>query len=57
MAAQLAPFKEKAEELLKTELSLLEVASTIVYFRQQGVLWPVSVEDNPHLRSWHQTQR
>ena len=44
MAEELAPFKEKAKELLKTDLWALEVASTMVYFRQQGHDWLESVE-------------
>jgi uncharacterized protein len=44
MAEQLVPFKKKAKELLKTDLWALEVASTMVYFRQQGHNWPESVE-------------
>jgi uncharacterized protein YwgA len=44
LAAQLAAYENKAKELLSTELWLLEVASTVVYFRQQGHGWPESVE-------------
>jgi uncharacterized protein YwgA len=44
LAKQLAPFEIKAKELLNTDLWLLEVASTLVYFRQQGHDWPESVE-------------
>jgi uncharacterized protein YwgA len=44
LAKQLTPFEKKAKELLKTDLWLLEVASTVVYFRQQGHDWPESVE-------------
>ena len=44
LAEQLSPFEQKAKELMRTDLSLLEVASTIVYFRQQGHDWPDSVE-------------
>jgi uncharacterized protein YwgA len=44
LAQQLAPYEEKAKDLLKTDLWLLEVASTVVYFRQQGHDWPDSVE-------------
>jgi uncharacterized protein len=40
----LAPFEAKARELLKIDLWLLEVASTMVYFRKQGHSWPDSVE-------------
>lgn len=41
---QLAPFEEKAKELLNTDLWLLEVASTLVYFRRQGIAWPESLD-------------
>jgi len=44
LAAQLTPYEKKAKELLNTDLWLLEVASTLVYFRQQGHDWPESVE-------------
>jgi len=44
LAAPLAPFEKKAKLLLKTDLRLLEVTSTLVYFRQQGNDWPKSVE-------------
>lgn len=44
MAAQLIPFEQQAKELLGTDLWELEVASTLVYFRQQGHDWPDSVE-------------
>jgi uncharacterized protein len=40
----LAPFKAKAKELLTTDLWLLEVASTMVYFRKRGNSWSASVE-------------
>jgi len=40
----LAPFEAKARGLLNTDLWLLEVASTIVYFRKQGHSWSDSVE-------------
>lgn len=44
LAEQLAPYENKARELLNSDLWLLEVASTLVYFRQQGHAWPESVE-------------
>jgi uncharacterized protein len=44
LAKPLAPFEEKAKKLLNTDLWLLEVASTMVYFRKQGHSWPNSVE-------------
>lgn len=40
----LAAFEEKAKELLSTDLWLLEVASTMVYFRKQGHSWSDLVE-------------
>jgi uncharacterized protein YwgA len=40
----LSPFEEEAKELLNTDLWLLEVASTMVYFRQQDHSWSESVE-------------
>lgn len=44
MAEQLVPFEKEAKKLLKMDLKELEVASTMVYFRQQGHDWPESVE-------------
>jgi hypothetical protein len=44
MAAPLVPFEQQAKELLGTDLWELEVASTLVYFRQQGHEWEDSVE-------------
>lgn len=44
MASQLAPFEQKAKELLNSDLWLLEVASTMVYFRKQGHSWTEAVE-------------
>jgi uncharacterized protein YwgA len=44
LAKPLAPFEAKAKELLKTDLLLLEVASTMVYFRKHGHSWSESVE-------------
>lgn len=45
MAAHLSPFEAQAKELLnKTDLWLLEVASTMVYFRKKGNTWPDAVE-------------
>ena len=43
-ARELAPYDERARELLKTDVRELEVAATIVYFRQQGSAWPQAVE-------------
>jgi uncharacterized protein YwgA len=40
----LSPFEARAKELLNTDLKLLEVASTMVFFRKQGHSWPESVE-------------
>ena len=37
-------FEQEAKKLLTTDLKELEVASTMVYFRQQGHEWPESVE-------------
>jgi hypothetical protein len=44
MVAPLIPFEQRARELLGTDLWELEVASTLVYFRQQGHDWQDSVE-------------
>jgi len=44
LAKPLTPFEAKAKELLNTDLWLLEVASTMVYFRKQGYSWSESVE-------------
>ena len=44
MSQELAAFKETAEGLLKEDLWEIEVASTIVYFRQQGYEWQEAVE-------------
>jgi uncharacterized protein YwgA len=44
LARPLTPFEAKAKELLNTDLWLLEVVSTIVYFRKQGHSWSESVE-------------
>jgi len=44
VAKPLTPFEAKAKELLNTDLWLLEVASTMVYFRKQGYSWSESVE-------------
>lgn len=45
LAKPLDPFEAKAKELLNdTDLWLLEVTSTMVYFRRQGNSWPDSVE-------------
>ena len=44
LAKPLASFETKAKELLNTDLWLLEVSSTMVYFRKQGHSWPDSVE-------------
>ncbi len=44
LAAQLAPYEKLAKDLLNADLWLLEVSSTMVYFRQQGLVWSESVE-------------
>lgn len=44
MSAQMSPFEQMAKELLNNDLKLLEVASTMVYFRKQGNSWSESVE-------------
>jgi uncharacterized protein YwgA len=43
-AAQIGPFEPLAKELLKTDLKQLEYASTIAFFRRQGLGWPTAVE-------------
>jgi uncharacterized protein YwgA len=43
-AEQMAPYEQKGKELLSADLSLLEVASTIAYFRKHGHDWPDAVE-------------
>lgn len=43
-ARRMAPFEGLARELLRMDLRELEVASTIVFFRNQGHGWPVAVE-------------
>ena len=40
----MAAFKERVLGLLKADLKDLEVASTIVYFKQQGHDWPIAVD-------------
>lgn len=44
LAKQLAPFEHTAKELLVTDLRLLEIASTVAYFREQRRSWPDAVE-------------
>src|SRR5262249_38316004 len=44
LARPLTAFEAKAKELLNTDLWLLEIASTMVYFRKQGHSWSNSVE-------------
>lgn len=51
MAEQMAPFETRAKELLKSDLWLLEVAATMVYFRQQGHDWPESVDQTCKFKS------
>jgi uncharacterized protein YwgA len=41
---QLSGYEKLAKKLLKEDLRRLEYASTIVYFRSQGVDWPTAVE-------------
>jgi uncharacterized protein YwgA len=43
-AEELAPFETRAKELLAADLKQLEYASTIVYFRRQGLAWDTAVE-------------
>lgn len=43
-AKPLAAFEAQAKELLATDLALLEVASTIAYFRKQDYSWSAAVE-------------
>jgi|SRR5437016_3956665 len=43
MAKQLTLFKDQAKQLLDTDVRELEVAATIVYFRQQGCKWSEAV--------------
>src|SRR6185312_6778282 len=43
-AQQMAPFEDLARELLQMDLRELEIASTIVFFRNQGHDWHVAVE-------------
>jgi len=43
-ASELAPFEERAKQLLREDLKQLEYASTIVFFRRQGVDWATAVE-------------
>jgi|SRR5579872_2776515 len=42
-AEKLAPFENRAKELLSKEVRELEVAATIVYFRCSGLQWPEAV--------------
>ena len=51
LAKLLAPFEDKAKELLNTDFWLLEVASTIAFFRQQGNTWAISVEKAGQFKS------
>ena len=44
LARRMAPFEGRARELLGADLRDLEVAATIVFFREQGHDWPVAVE-------------
>jgi uncharacterized protein YwgA len=44
LAAQLAPFEEKAKALLAADVKQLEHASTILYFHLEGKDWPEAVE-------------
>jgi uncharacterized protein YwgA len=42
LAAQMAPYAEKARGLLAREVKDLELASTLVFFRQQGLEWALA---------------
>jgi len=44
LAKQLSSFAKRAKQLLDTDIRILDVASTIVYFRQQGCSWPISID-------------
>jgi uncharacterized protein YwgA len=37
---QMTPFEAKAQTLMRAELKDLEIAATVVFFRQQGLGWP-----------------
>lgn len=43
-AAELAPFEARAKGLLSQDLTSLEHAATIVYFRRQGCEWDAAVD-------------
>jgi len=51
LAEQLAPYEKKASELLTTDLWLLEVAATLVYFRKQGHDWAECVEKTQQFKN------
>lgn len=44
LASQLTLYENQAKKLLSTDVGLLEIASTMVYFRKQGNSWAESVE-------------
>jgi uncharacterized protein YwgA len=43
LAEELAPYEQRAKELLRKDVRELEVAATIVYFRRQRNDWPEAV--------------
>ena len=57
MEAQLTPFEMQAKTLLATDLWELEVASTLVYFRQQKHSWPDSVERTCKFKNLNRTDQ
>jgi uncharacterized protein YwgA len=44
MAEKMVPFEPLVKSLLRVDLKDLEVAATVLYFRQQGLDWPQAME-------------
>lgn len=47
----MSPFESQARDLFSMEVRLLEVASTMAYFKRKGNDWPEAVERTCHFKS------